>query len=186
MDLVAQMVEGEHPVKEHQHAIGDIEVIRGVFANALEAPHNVISAISNGARSERRQAFEFGGAMLLQELFYNFENISRAAFEFAATFDGDLFAARFQPQKRAHAKKCVASNFFPAFDGLEQESVSLAISYGKEGGDWSQQVGGDRFHHRNQRGSARQASEFFVVRTDHLDSAQSFKTRMFTTRSAIA
>jgi len=50
-------------------------------------------------------------------------------------FDGDFCAARFETQERAHAEKCIASDFFSAFDGFEQEGVGLAFGYSEEGGD---------------------------------------------------
>ena len=128
MDLMMQMIESEDAIEKHQHAIGNIKVILGMFANAFEAPHNVVSAISDGASGEWRQAFEFGGTMLLQEFFYDFKDITGAAFEFAAALDRDFFAARLQTKEGTHAKKCVASDFFSAFDGFEQEGVGLSVS----------------------------------------------------------
>ena len=64
--------------------------------------------------------------MLLQEFLDDVEDVSGAALDLAAARDRDLGAARFQAQKRAHAEKCVAANFFPAFDGFEQEGVGLS------------------------------------------------------------
>jgi hypothetical protein len=33
VDLVAQVIEGQHAVEKHQHAIGDVEVVGGVLSN---------------------------------------------------------------------------------------------------------------------------------------------------------
>ena len=132
MDLVPQVIEGEHPIEKHQDTIGNIEVIGGVLSDLLEATHHVIGAIADGAGGERRQAFHCRWAMLLQEFLDYSENISRAPLDFlsAATFDHDLFAARLQPQKRTHAEKGIASNFFSAFHRLQQEGIGLSVGYG--------------------------------------------------------
>ena len=92
--------------------------------------------------------------MLLQEFLDNVENISRAPLEFAATFDLDLDAARLQPQKRPHSQKRIASNFFSAFDRFQQKGIGLSVRDGQEGGNRREQIGRDRFRHRNQRGAA--------------------------------
>ncbi len=82
-------------------------------------------------------------------------------------FDGDFCAARFETQERAHAEKCIASDFFSAFDGFEQEGVGLAFGYSEEGGDRGQQIGGDRLHDGDERRIARKAEKLFVVGADH-------------------
>ena len=141
-----------------------------MLADVLELAHDVIRAIADGAGGERRQAFHRGWTMLLQQFLDHFENISLAPLDFSATLDLDFGAARLQAQKRTHAEKSVASNLLATFDRLQQEGIGLLVSHGKEGGNRRQQVGGDRLRHRNQRGSARQSQELFVVGTDHVSS----------------
>src|ERR1017187_6630963 len=111
MDLVPQMIEGEHAIEKHQHTIGNVQVIRSVLSYVLQPPHNVIRAITDGAGGERRQAFHCRWTMLLQQFLYDCENISRAPFDFlnAVTFDRDLISPRLQPQKRAHSEKRIPS-----------------------------------------------------------------------------
>ncbi len=162
------MIEGEDAVEKHQHTVGNVQIIRSVLPDVLQAAHNVIRAITDGAGGERRKAFYCGWTVLLQEFFDDFENISHAALDFTAALDLDLGCARFQPQKRPHAEKRVASNLFSAFDRLEQEGIALSVRDGKKGGNRRQQVGGDGLRDWNQRGAARQAQEFFVVGTGHV------------------
>src|ERR1035441_2731851 len=96
MDLVPQMIEGEHAIEKHQHTVGNVQVIRSVLSYVLQPPHDVIRAITDGAGGERRQAFHCRWTMLLQQFLYDCENISRAPFDFlnAVTFDRDLMLAR--------------------------------------------------------------------------------------------
>ena len=162
-----QVIEGEHAVEKHQHAIGNIEIVRSMYSDVLQPPHHVIRAIADRARGEGRQSFHRCRTMLLQQFLNYVENISRAAVDFMAAFDLDLGAARLQPQKRTYAKKRVPPNFFSTFDRLQQEGIGLSVRDSKKGGNRRQQVGGDRLHHRNQRGAARQPDELFVVGTDH-------------------
>ena len=169
VDLVTQVVEGEHAVEKHQHTVGNVEVVGGALADVFELAHDVIGAIADGAGGERRQAFHRRGTMLMQEFLDNVKNISGAAVDFlrGAAFDCDLGAARFQAQKRTHAEKRVAADFFSAFDRFEQESVGLSVGDGEKSGNRREQVGGDGLHHRNQRCASRHAQELFVAGTDH-------------------
>jgi hypothetical protein len=36
VDLVAQVIEGEHAVEKHQHTVGNVEVIAGVLSDVLQ------------------------------------------------------------------------------------------------------------------------------------------------------
>jgi hypothetical protein len=87
------VVEGENAVEEHQDAVRDVEVIGGMVPDVFEAADNVIGAITYGAGGEWRQAFDCGGAMLLQEFFDYLEDISVPLLEFAASLDFDFGSA---------------------------------------------------------------------------------------------
>ena len=76
-----QVIEGEHAIEKHQHAVGNVEVIGSVLSDVLQPPHNVIRAIANRAGGERRQTFDRRWTMLLQQLFNDLEYISRAALD---------------------------------------------------------------------------------------------------------
>ena len=139
-----QVIEGEHAVEKHQDAVGNVEVIGGVLADVFQPPHDVIRAIADRTGGERRQAFHGCWTMLLQEFLDDCENISRAPFDFACVVAGLCpartgqspvttvraivisGAAGLQAQKRAHAKKRIASNFFSTFDRLQQEGIGLS------------------------------------------------------------
>src|ERR1700720_1202213 len=140
-----------------------------MLSDFLEAAHDVVSAIADGAGGEGGKAFHGGGSMLLQEFLDDRKDISGAAGRLfiAAMFDRDFGAARLEAQERPDAKKSVAADFFSAFDGFEEEGVGLAVGYSEKGGNRGEQVSGDGFHHRDQSASARDAKEVFVVRTDH-------------------
>ncbi len=112
MDLVAQMVESENAVEEHQHTVGHIEVIGGVFADIFQPPHNVIGAVADRPRGKRRQTLNRCGTMLLQEFFDYRENISGTFLDFAATFDCDFITARFQAQKTDGHREMCSVQFF--------------------------------------------------------------------------
>ncbi len=103
MDLVAQVVESENTVEEHQDAVGDVEVIGGVASDIFEATHDVVGAIAYGASGEWRQAFDCGGAMLLEKFLDYFEDISGALLELAASLDFDFGSAGFQAKEWADA-----------------------------------------------------------------------------------
>ena len=78
MDLMAQVIEGEHAVEEHEDAVGDVEVVLGVVSDVFEAAHDVIGAIADRSGGERRKAFHVRGAMLLQESLDDVEDVSGA------------------------------------------------------------------------------------------------------------
>src|SRR5580658_4436915 len=110
MNLVPQMIEGEHAVEKHQHTVGNVKVIHRVFPDVLQSSHDVIGAIAHRAGGEWRQALDRCRTILLQEFLDDFENAPRAALDFAAAFDPDLGATRLQPQKWPNAKKRIASD----------------------------------------------------------------------------
>jgi hypothetical protein len=167
VDLVTQMIEGEHAVEKHQHTVGNIQVIAGVLSDVLQPPHNVIRAIADRAGGERRQAFHCRRTMLLQQFLDDFEDVSRAPLDFAAPFDIDFRAARLQAQKRAHSQKCIASDFFSAFDRFQQERVGSPSATARKAETGVSRSAEIDFATGNERGAARQADELFVVGTDH-------------------
>ncbi len=59
MDLVAEVIEGEHAVEKHQDAVGDVEVVGGMLSDVFEAAHDVIGEIADRARGEGWQALQF-------------------------------------------------------------------------------------------------------------------------------
>src|SRR5580692_9323312 len=116
-------------VEEHEHAVGDVEVVFGMLSDVFETADDVVGAVTDGSGGEGRQAFHGGRAMLLEEFLDDGENIAGAFLHLAAALDGNVGAARFEAQKGTHAEESVASNFFSTFDGLEKESVGLSFSH---------------------------------------------------------
>ena len=143
MDLVPQVIEGQHAVEKHQHAVGNVEVIHSVLSDVLQPPHNVIRAISDRSGREWRQALHCRRAMLLQKFFDDVENIARASLDLAAARNRNFVAARLQPQKRPHTEECIPSNFFSALHRFQQEGVRLTVRDSKKGGNRRKQVGRD-------------------------------------------
>ena len=63
MNLVAQVVKNQQAVEEHQHAIGEEQVILGVLADVFQLPDHIVGEVADRARSEWREAFEGGGTV---------------------------------------------------------------------------------------------------------------------------
>ena len=143
VDLVAKVIEGEHAIEEHEHAVGDVEVVFGVVADILQLAHDVVGAIADGSGGEGRQAFNLGGTMLVEEFLDDVEDAGGAGFDSwnaglccelcrapwttgSEAVNRDLVAARFEAQERTHAQEGVAADFFAAFDGFEEEGVGLS------------------------------------------------------------
>ena len=80
MDLVPQVIEGEQAVEEHQHAVGDIEVVLGALADFFKLANDVVGEVSNGSPGKRRPAFVLRHAVLAQQRLERRENISGAPF----------------------------------------------------------------------------------------------------------
>jgi hypothetical protein len=90
VNLVPKMIERQHAIKKHQHAIGNIEIVVGMFSDILQLPDDVVGAISNGSGGERRQAFHRGRAMCAQQFFHHLEDFAGAALDFASALDRNV------------------------------------------------------------------------------------------------
>ncbi len=145
VDLVAEMIEGEDAIEKHKDAVGDIEIVDGEGSDVFEAADDVVGAIADGSGGEGRKAIHGGGTVSLEEFLDDVEDVAGAALGFfgAGTKDFDFGSTRFEAEKRADTEKGVATDFFSAFDGFEQEGVRLVGSDREKGGDGSEQIGGD-------------------------------------------
>ena len=56
MNLMAQVIERQQAIEEHQHTIRQRKVVLGVLANFLQLANRVVSEIADGSGSEWRQA----------------------------------------------------------------------------------------------------------------------------------
>ena len=177
MDLVAEVIEGEDAIEEHENAVGDVEIILGVAANVFQLADDVVGAIADGSGGKGRQSFDLCGTVLVEEFLDDVENVGGAGFDFGdagghricfgIAVDGDLIAVGLKAQKWANSQESVAADFFSAFDGLEEKGVRLVGGDGKKCGDRREQVGGDRLGHGHERSGAGEAGEFLEIGADH-------------------
>ena len=56
MNLVAEVIEGQQSVEEHQFAIWQREIVLGMFANRFHLANHVVRKIADRSGSEWRQA----------------------------------------------------------------------------------------------------------------------------------
>ncbi len=54
VNLVAQVIESQHAIEEHQHAIGQGKIVFRVVADSFQLANRVICEIANRPSSERR------------------------------------------------------------------------------------------------------------------------------------
>ena len=80
VDLVAQVIEGQQAVEEHQYAVGQGKIIFGMFADIFQLPHCVIGEVAHRACGEGRQPGHSGGAMLPQQFLDDLDRVSLALF----------------------------------------------------------------------------------------------------------
>ena len=81
MDLVAQVIEGEDTIEEHQDTVGDIKIVFGVVADIFQLANDVIGAIADGSGGEGREAFNLGGPMLVEKFLDDLEDAGGACFD---------------------------------------------------------------------------------------------------------
>src|SRR5208283_3033755 len=93
MNLVAQMIKGQQPVKEHQLAIRQREIILGVFANFFQLPDHIVRKITDRPRGERWQTGNQCRLMLAQQLLHYLEYVASAMLALAPPFNFDDRAA---------------------------------------------------------------------------------------------
>ena len=105
--------------------------------------------------------------MLAQKLLQDRKRIAFLLLFALAAPDDYFVAAGSNLHVGTRAHEGVAADVLAALDRLEQEGVRLVGGDGQEGGDRRHQVGHDGFRHRDQRGFAGEAREFFVVGTKH-------------------
>jgi hypothetical protein len=55
MYLVAQMIEGQQPIEEHELGVRTGKVVFSVFTNVFQLADDVISEVSDGSGSKWRQ-----------------------------------------------------------------------------------------------------------------------------------
>ena len=182
VNLVAEMIEGENAIEEHEDTVGDVEIVFSMLANFFELANDVVGAVADGSGGERRKAFDVGGTVLMEEFLDDLEDAGGAGFDLGdaggalggfiacdagIAMEGNLVTARLQAQEGANAEERVAADFFSAFDGLEEEGMGFVGSDGEESGNGREQIGRDGFGDGDESGLAGEAGEFAVVGADH-------------------
>ncbi len=82
VDLMAQVIEGEDAIEEHEDAVGNMEVVLGAVADVFELANDVIGAIADGSGGEGRKTFDLGGTVLVEEFLDDVEYAGGASFDF--------------------------------------------------------------------------------------------------------
>ncbi len=80
VDLMAEVIEGEQAVEEHQDAIGNGQVVLRMFADVFQVADDIVSKVADGASGEGREAGDRSWTMLAQLFLQDFEYISGEAF----------------------------------------------------------------------------------------------------------
>ena len=118
MNLVAQVIERQQPVKEHQPAIGKMQIVFGVIADLLQLANDIVGTETHRACSKRWQAGHHCRTMLLQKFLCSLENVPPPHFAFVlalGAFDCKLIATRVQLHVRPRSQKCIATDLFTTF-----------------------------------------------------------------------
>src|SRR5579863_1436805 len=135
---MSQVIESQQAIEEHQNAVGEGEIVLGVFTDFFELANRVIGEITNGARSERWQSSDLRGTMLPQQLFHDRQNAAFTQLTSPSALQQDVLAASPHLQVRPCSQKRVAPDLLAALYRFEQESVGLATGYSEKSRDRGQ------------------------------------------------
>src|SRR6476469_1306137 len=115
------VIKREQPVKEHQVAVGNLQVVFGDDRELFYLADCVVGKESDSACGKWRQSGQVRWSMLAQKAVQNLEYVAFLLRLFAVALDCDLAAARAQDHIRSCAQKGVSANFFAAFNRLQQK-----------------------------------------------------------------
>ncbi len=167
VDLVAQVIERQQPIKKHEFGIGQCQVIFAMLANFFQLAHHVVREIPDRACRERRQPGNAGWAMLAQQPLHHLENVVLDDFATPSALDFNRSLVGPHPHVRPRAQECVAADLLAAFHRLQQERMRFFAGDRQKGGHRRQQIRADGFHHGDERGLARQPGKLFEIRLQH-------------------
>src|SRR5580692_5590017 len=125
VNLVAQVIESQQAIEEHQHAIGQGKIVFRVVTDSFQLADRVIRKVSDSPSSERRQAGDCRWPMLAEQLFDHGQYAALALFASLSALQDDVFASGSHLQIGTRSEERIASDLLSAFDGLQQESVRL-------------------------------------------------------------
>src|SRR6185312_5644523 len=129
-DLMPNVVKRQQPVKEHEHAVRQFEVVFGSLREFFQLAHGIVRKEADGAGGERRQSGKVSRFVLTQQAVQNFKGIAFKLLARLTLFQRDVVAASAQHHIRTYAKESVAANFFAALYGFKQEGVGRALGVG--------------------------------------------------------
>src|SRR5580704_8524673 len=132
VNLVAQVIESQQAIEEHQHAIGQGKIVFRVVADSFQLADSVIREVANGTSSERRQAGDCRWTMLPEQLFDHGQYAALALFASLSALQDDVFASGSHLQIGTRSEERIAANLFAALDGLQQKGVGLTGSNGEK------------------------------------------------------
>ena len=114
VNLVAQVIESQQAIEEHQHAIGQGKIVLGMVADSFQLADDVIREIANRASSERRQASDGRRTMLPEQLFHHRQHVALALFASLSALQHNVFAPRSHLQIGTRTEERIAANLFAA------------------------------------------------------------------------
>src|SRR5690242_2544974 len=116
---MAQMIESQQAIEEHQCAVGKMQVIFCIVADILELPHNVVRAESNSSRKERRKPSNVCRLVLLKQFLRDLKDVAAPLFTFASAFQNHFTIGSTKRHVRTRAKKRVTADLLSALDRLK-------------------------------------------------------------------
>ena len=150
VDLLLDVVEGKHLVKEHQAGVRYAQFVGSQRGQALDLAYDIVGKEADRAGSERRQAGQARGGVAAEGLLQLGEDVAlegAAARQFAVgslLIHRDRWPARDDPLVRLDADEGIAADVLATLDGFEQKGFRLLGCYAQEGRDGCFQVRGDR------------------------------------------
>ena len=163
LDLLANVVEGEHLVEEEERRVGDAELVRGGRGEALDLAHDVVAEETDGSGGKGRKPGKDGGPVTAEGVLEGGEDVAFALAAggggAAALVNDEVTAARDDALIGLDADEGVASDALAALDGFEQKGLGFAGGETQEGTDGGFEVGDDAAGDGNQGVSAGEVLE---------------------------
>ena len=166
-DLLPGVIESQNRGEKHHHGIVQLEIVFSRLRNRLNPAHGIVRDIAYCTTNERWQPGHRDRAVALGDLAHHVQQLTFALHPFTRPDNLDRVAARAEGQIRIAAQERVTGDLFAAFNALQQEGVrifGLDLEVGEHG---REQVGGDRFVHRDDVALLAVLSELFKCRYDH-------------------
>ena len=148
MDLVPQMIEGQHGLVEHQRRVIDSEIVGSGLWNVLDGSNHVIAEVAHRAPSERRQVRQSDG----------FEPRHRRA-EVVHEAGRQAIAVT-SHQERISTQEGISGNPLASLHAFQKKRVGPAFLQFQKCRDGREEIGDDRFINGNDVSLCSKGSEF--------------------------